>query len=679
MPGDFTIAWDGSDPDGNEDLASYTVTVTSNGGEVITCSNLTENRLVGGGDYRSVCQLKRTGYGEMVTPLTLGAKSDYRMEVKAVDYQGLSSSPVVGIGTILDNNLVSWWRFEEGSGSGARDSTGLNTGLLSGPQWVSGVSGKGLLFNGTSDYVALSSNGFPTGASSRSVFLWFRWDEAIAGGDCQAYRNPFWYGSEVNDGMNRIDLSGCSTPTVRLVGINNDTTPVTTGMTQGVLGYTYDGKMVRIYWNGVLISEEEKGWNTVPGMAEIGRRVGANSFKGALDEVSIYNRALSVDEIRRDCRRTFFGHGELVEPCPDPRSPIILLPTPGMKLPPTKALFAWRGEKDPAGRMIYPDSTYQVSYQIFADGLGMWTEATQLGSITTGYYVNELGASSVNKKFRLNVTPNDNSNATSTRTFSTTAPVVSWWSFNEGSGDAIDSIRGINGQLISGLLRTPGISGSALSFDDRSNYINLGNAARLKFDTGSSFMIESWVRRNSADSPNDDTIFSKMDMTDPTGRGYNFAILSGGQSVLNGSANTVDFMIRSQNNANRYIEGRTETTITDTNWHHVAMSYAGSRLVDVSSIRLYIDGQSQKVIPVVNALSLTESADTPAEARIGASRSWGGDGGSVDNVFNGLMDEVMVYQDDANPSNLSPAVICNSYLTTCFSAGLSCDFSCVPQ
>ncbi|MBI1908830.1 MAG: hypothetical protein HYS22_01485, partial [Deltaproteobacteria bacterium] len=293
MPGDFTIAWDGSDPDGNEDIAGYDVVIApagggsasgGNGSPVITCSNLTENRLVGGGDYRSVCQLKRTAYGEMVYPLTLGAKSDYRMEVKAVDYQGLSSSPVVGTGTILDNNLVSWWRFEEGSGSGARDSTGLNTGLLSGPQWVNGVKGQGLLFNGVSDYVALSSNGFPTGASPRSIFLWFRWDDVIAGGVCNNYRNPFWYGSEVNDGMNRIDLSGCSTPTVRLVGINNDTTPVTTGMTQGVwnqLGYTYDGKMVRIYWNGVLISEEEKGWNTVPGMAEIGRRVGANSFKGA--------------------------------------------------------------------------------------------------------------------------------------------------------------------------------------------------------------------------------------------------------------------------------------------------------------------------------------------------------------------------------------------------------------
>ncbi|MBI1910337.1 MAG: hypothetical protein HYS22_09250, partial [Deltaproteobacteria bacterium] len=42
--------------------------------------------------------------------------------------------------------------------------------------------------------------------------------------------------------------------------------------------------------------------------------------------------------------------------------------------------------------------------------------------------------------------------------------------------------------------------------------------------------------------------------------------------------------------------------------------------------------------------------------------------------YEGLMDELMIM------NNGSEAVeSCNNYLTTCLTAGLSCDFSCIPQ
>jgi len=51
--------------------------------------------------------------------------------------------------------LVGWWRFDEGSGTTAADSSGNgNDGTLNGdPQWVVGYFGGALEFDGSDDYI----------------------------------------------------------------------------------------------------------------------------------------------------------------------------------------------------------------------------------------------------------------------------------------------------------------------------------------------------------------------------------------------------------------------------------------------------------------------------------------------------------------------------------------------
>ena len=55
--------------------------------------------------------------------------------------------------------LVGWWRFDEGNGNLAKDSSGYgNDGSIYGnPVWVNGAYGKGLSFDGTGDYVSMNS------------------------------------------------------------------------------------------------------------------------------------------------------------------------------------------------------------------------------------------------------------------------------------------------------------------------------------------------------------------------------------------------------------------------------------------------------------------------------------------------------------------------------------------
>jgi len=64
---------------------------------------------------------------------------------------GLATSVAEG----TDPSLAGWWKFDEGSGTTANDSSGNeNHGTFNGdPQWVNGKFGKALKFDGGSDYL----------------------------------------------------------------------------------------------------------------------------------------------------------------------------------------------------------------------------------------------------------------------------------------------------------------------------------------------------------------------------------------------------------------------------------------------------------------------------------------------------------------------------------------------
>ena len=65
---------------------------------------------------------------------------------------------------------------------------------------------------------------------------------------------------------------------------------------------TYDGAMLRIYIDGVLVSSAPASGTIVPGTRDLwlGRAPWGEGFAGGYDEVRVYGRALTVDEIARD-------------------------------------------------------------------------------------------------------------------------------------------------------------------------------------------------------------------------------------------------------------------------------------------------------------------------------------------------------------------------------------------
>ena len=86
-------------------------------------------------------------------------------------------SVLIGTGAVYganDAGLLGWWKFDEGSGTIASDSSGNgnNGTLMNGPQWVAGNISGALHFDGIDDYVDLGNKPVWDPTGSFSVSLW---------------------------------------------------------------------------------------------------------------------------------------------------------------------------------------------------------------------------------------------------------------------------------------------------------------------------------------------------------------------------------------------------------------------------------------------------------------------------------------------------------------------------
>jgi hypothetical protein len=79
---------------------------------------------------------------------------------------------------------------------------------------------------------------------------------------------------------------------------------------------------------------------------------------------------------------------------------------------------------------------------------------------------------------------------------------------------------------------------------------------------------------------------------------------------------------------------RTEKPVTLNRWHHVALTYSGSRWA--SGVKIYVDGEDQKLEILIDDFN-SQGAVKREPLRIGA-------GGGPENRFHGIIDEVRIYK-----------------------------------
>ena len=113
-----------------------------------------------------VCAMVISGWTltENVGPLSPGTYTVYASIPGYSPYTQVGTFDVTeqGNGNNTTAGPVAHWKFDEGSGGIAYDSVGSNHGSISGAQWTTGVIGGALEFDGVNDYVALQNNAVTT-------------------------------------------------------------------------------------------------------------------------------------------------------------------------------------------------------------------------------------------------------------------------------------------------------------------------------------------------------------------------------------------------------------------------------------------------------------------------------------------------------------------------------------
>jgi hypothetical protein len=189
----------------------------------------------------------------------------------------------------MDYGLVGNWDMDEGNGLVINDNSGNNNHgtLANGPKWTQGKSGGALQFDGKDDYVDLNSI-----SAARSQEGWFYFDQSASEKGANMYLFNNLAQAAIN---NRIYVGGNSDYFLATIPINKWIHVV----------FTYDNpsddSTAKLYINGVRYSINQQGVNhVVPAISKIGAYTFSNplGFKGSIDGVRVYNRALSEAEVR---------------------------------------------------------------------------------------------------------------------------------------------------------------------------------------------------------------------------------------------------------------------------------------------------------------------------------------------------------------------------------------------
>jgi len=571
------------------------------------------------------------------------------------------------------NGMVDWW---PGEGN-ANDLIGTNNGTLAGGvTFAPGEVGQAFVFDG-SDYVSIpDALSIDALTNAMTVEAWIKvtqfssqdWISIICKGDTSWQLRRYSTSSTLSfwtDGLSNPELEGNR-------NIND-------GQWHHVAG-VYDGTNKYIYVDGTLdVSEPATGTiavNTQPLL--LGDNAGAlqRNFDGLVDEVSIYNRALSAQEIQ-----TIYVAGSNGK-CPPVPTP------PGITTQPTNETVS---ADSTASFTVAANGTLPLSYQWSFDGTNLAgatqpnltltnVQPSQSGNYTV-IITNLYGSATSSPAFLTVVTlpptiltqPQSETNLTgTTATFSVaangTTPLSYQWSLNatnltgatnatltlinvqtneagnylvtvanaygstnsanavltvipapscdpapsglvnwwQGQNNANDSVGTNNGSLSGAVTYAAGEVGQAFVLNG-SDYVSIPDSPSIDALTNA-ITIEAWIKV---------TQFSSQDWISIVCKGD-----TSWQLRRYGATSTLSFWTDGLSNP----ELQGSRNINDGKWHHVAGVYNGTTKY------LYVDG--------------TLDVSEPATGTIAVNTQpllLGNNAGALQRNFNGLVDEVSLY------------------------------------
>jgi len=281
-------------------------TVVSNNAGYVAMENTANSMLIGARSVSGLYDFNGTLDEVKIWNISLNASQIldlYRNESIGIKYPAMNTS-----------NLVGEWTFNESTGNTALDSAdGRNNGTLTGytrPLLSSGKFGNAYTFDGVDDYVVVPHTSSQNTSSAVTYNVWIKPSSVSSNvGHFITKSANIYFRTDLTElelGLN--------------FGPNNFTKSSGANLQVGnwyMATFTYDkdagDDVAHLYLNGVetayTTQHNTNGEFIEVGVIDIsiGRRSDAGYFNGTIDEVAIWNRSLSADEIKQLYRNSI-GH-----------------------------------------------------------------------------------------------------------------------------------------------------------------------------------------------------------------------------------------------------------------------------------------------------------------------------------------------------------------------------------
>ncbi|MEJ0088278.1 MAG: LamG-like jellyroll fold domain-containing protein [Limisphaerales bacterium] len=502
------------------------------------------------------------------------------------------------------SGLVGWWSAE---GSASNQIAGSSGTLAGNASYGPGEVGQGFIFDGNGDGVALGS---PASLQLQNFTIetWIkRASTTVVSYGSGGNGTIFSYGT----GAYYFGIGAAGFLFFSQAG-NPDyvTGPYITDTNFHHVAVTKVGSTVVFYMDGVAYPAAAYDVtftfsNGSPAIGYWGEN-GDSGFLGTLDELSIYNRALSLSEIQ-----AIYNAGDAGK-CYTPAAPVIT------SQPTNLTVVVGR----PASFTISASGTPPLSYQWRFNVTNIISGATNnalflptaqftnagIYSVSVGNGVDSILSS--NAVLTVNPPP---------PCIPAPSGLVGWWT---AEGNALNQMTGSSGTLAGNASYGPGEVGQGFIFDGNGDGVALGSPISLQLQN---FTIEAWIKRNSTAS---------VSASDPNAwffgynnNGYGFGLWNDGKLYLT-KAGVSD------------VKGN--TSITDTSFHHVAVTKNGNTVV------FYVDGVGYPPVVYNAVFSFTTSVGIGYIA------------GSSSCSFLGMMDEVSVYNRPLSASEVQGIYLAGS-------------------
>ncbi|MCK5171860.1 MAG: LamG domain-containing protein [Planctomycetes bacterium] len=592
--------------------------------------------------------------------------------------QPLSAQEVGQLYRAGSGGLIGRWSFDEGAGPVAYDSAGTNDGAIYGAQWADGQVGGALDFDGADDYVDLGNDPNLKPALPITLAAWIKFDTDVAIQRIICLDN--WTSNRYGAWL-ALTSSGKLTVGYGDGGVGstsrrtkNGATMLDTGVWYQVAGIIRGPQDMDLYVNGINDGGiyDGTGGNLAysSGSGTVGSDAGVDAFfSGSIDEVMVYERALSAAEIWQ----LFGGEESTVVYHVDGSGGSD--GNPGLSRATAFAtiqkgidsaedgytVLVWPGvyqeECDFNGKAITVKSAADAAVVRSLSGYAFrFHNAEGHDSrlenlvLAGGLYAIELNVACTPTIKNLTIADNDfgiacfeNADPNISNCIfynnlygdmqdctaeyswvedSTGISPVSYWKLDDASGAlAMDSAGSNDGTVYGDMVWTAGQVDGALGFDGSADYVQVGDDADLDFGSGDNFAISLWFKVNSGpvqggpvlvekrESSSDNrgyTVYWEDSFLQPNYRKVNFALDLGGSAVEVGSTTNVD----------------------DGTWHHLLAMRFGTAL------KLYLDGSLEgNVSGTGYDGSIANSNSLKFGSNMSASGQW----------FSGRLDEVAIY------------------------------------